>query len=402
MSSYGANRTNVDFRSLFSFIRAYGIISIFFYHYNHFIFNDPFNAFRKGAVQSVFFSIEGSRDFLLAISQAIFPFGGKAYALFIIASGFGLYFSYLRNRSTWTAYFRRRALRILPLYWFALFIIYCFYHGTISAESLICHVFLVQTYTGYYLDFGALWFIGYIFQLYLVFPFLVKAFTKSYVKWSLLIASFFITPLVAAAIHAVGYEPVDKLPTLYLPLFISGMLIAESCHRGTSLHYRISSSSWFLISITGLAVMLYLTNTFISLGYIAVNVIFIFSLPVLMNFYRIAGMARPALVVVKCVAFSSYVIFLTHQLIFEQILRYSDTKQVIDYKILTRALKNADTKQFIEVKILPVGGYYFENIERLVVYGILIFLFTLLISYITQRLYDLALSRLKQMVPSRR
>ncbi|MDF5722386.1 MAG: acyltransferase family protein [Rhizonema sp. PD37] len=96
---------------------------------------------------------------------------------FIILSGFGLTYSRLVSSVTnlqVIAFFYKRFLRLLPLYYLALFT-YLLIVNLIEPANLLTHIFLVHTFfKDYSHNPGSLWFIGLTVQLYLFFPIAYK------------------------------------------------------------------------------------------------------------------------------------------------------------------------------------------------------------------------------------
>lgn len=108
--------------------------------------------------------------------------GGAGVSGFIILSGFGLTYSLLTKNVTevrFIQFFCQRFIRIVPLYYAALFT-YLLVVDLIQPSNLLAHVFFVHTF---FPDFshnpGSLWFVGLIVQCYLFFPLVYKLISKN-------------------------------------------------------------------------------------------------------------------------------------------------------------------------------------------------------------------------------
>ena len=100
--------------------------------------------------------------------------GGSGVHVFFICSGIGLYTSYLKKKTSYGEFLKKRFLKIYLPYIFIIFI--CFfipwvYDAGNRAMSLLSHVFLFKMFIpAYEISFGEhFWFISTIFQLYALF-----------------------------------------------------------------------------------------------------------------------------------------------------------------------------------------------------------------------------------------
>jgi peptidoglycan/LPS O-acetylase OafA/YrhL len=368
----------------FDFLRVAAIAAIYFYHLFDFTAGGArvTNMIERGLVQSVFGRAEVFSDYLWGLCQLLFALGNRGVELFVIASGFGLYMGYLSRRTPWREFFIKRVLRVLPLYWAAVLAIYLLFHA--PARHLLQNLLLVQTFTREPTSMGPMWFIAYLFHLYILFPLIVRVFENRYAKWALFGASFILTPLLQAAIRAAGHEPFGILPTTYLPLFLLGMLVAESYHEEGSLHGWLLNPVTAAASILLLGALIYLVSyriPFTDLAQRAMGVLMFCAL--YLPFLAVRGvraLRRP----VELLAYSSYVVFLTHMIIFSQIIA------------LRRASQGLARKTFIYV---TAAGSPHEAVRFMVpALEILVIIFAA--SYALQLAYDWLLSRLRRPVPT--
>jgi len=97
--------------------------------------------------------------------------------IFLI-SGLGLTVSSMKKKIVLSKFYKRRFVRIYPLYVFAL-ILYIFFIAKIDLFNLVIHALNLHNFFDEYChNPKPLWFMGIIFQFYLIFPFLFKIFNK--------------------------------------------------------------------------------------------------------------------------------------------------------------------------------------------------------------------------------
>ena len=144
-----------------------------------------FPAFMEGCAPSSFLGTIGCiLDGLLA---AIFERGSQAVAVFVVASGFGLTYSLVKKgmpSGGWGPWYRRRVLRLFPLYWLGHLI--CLVSPFVAVKDPIDYRFLLS-FLGdrcyppdavFYYLVPAWWYFGLLIQLYVVFPLLFRLMQK--------------------------------------------------------------------------------------------------------------------------------------------------------------------------------------------------------------------------------
>jgi peptidoglycan/LPS O-acetylase OafA/YrhL len=363
-------------RAHFNFVRAAAILGIFFFH----IYDYSFGGFgsvgarmKKGILPSLFAGAESFQDYLWGAAQLFMSMGDKGVELFLVASGFGLYLSYLEKRPSWFEFYKRRVLRVLPLYWAACIVIYLLFPVTL--RHLLLNVFLVQIFTKDFIVFGAMWFIGYLFLMYLLFPLFVLAFKNEYVKWGLFAASFFLTPLWNDLVRLLGFTPVGVAPTAYWQVFLLGMIIAESLHNGRTVHRCLLNPSVGALAAVFLAAVLYLVSYQVPYSAFMQRLMAVLIFLSLSMFMPLFGRSRVLGKAAGRLAYASYAIFLTHMIVF------------------LKALMLADKKKWIW-KFLVYPRFVFPLSHLKFIYTVLVLLaVTLVVSFAVQWAYDLIVRR---------
>ncbi len=149
-------------------------------------------------------------------------------AIFFFLSGYTLYINNNKfdNIGDVINFYKKRLLRILPLYWVALLVFLIFYDASsgfrsyylepasyydFSLTSFIIHFAGLQTLTGKFI--GGMWFIGTIIVYYLVYP-LIVYFSKN-LKYMLAAIAVLLVAFVLL------YTPLHIIKDGHVPLFIS-------------------------------------------------------------------------------------------------------------------------------------------------------------------------------------
>ncbi len=309
-----------------TFVKAVAILQIVFWHFEDARYFEGFDA--RPTLQQIS-SMIFSHDFSESVAGLISAFThnvGIAVSAFFMASGYGLYLSYLKKRPSWAGFYKKRAIRVLPLYWAAVIAVYFWrtFRSYSDLKGLFSAMLLLQNFTPDYLDYGALWFVGVLVWFYIAFPLFVKAFSHDASKWALVILSLAANYLAAKALDAAGVAFSGKLPFEYLPYFTFGMLTADWVfHDRKILAVLFSLRGWAAISVAlaaSLAARQYLTVTLDISAFQSIAYFFVLYIPsTLINRF---GPARRA---VSFIAYASFITFLFHQVI-SQVLYYEATR----------------------------------------------------------------------------
>lgn len=369
----GTNIGKTDPIFFFTAVRAAAILWIYSFHC--YDFSHTFGSIGKrrseGILINIFGNAQNPADYLSGFFQLIFSFGDLGIHFFIIASGFGICLSYLRNKPYWAGFYKKRFVRILPLYWIALILIYLFSKKpVVSTTDLVNHLLLIQNFTENRLAFGPLWFVSYIVGLYILFPFIVKAFRNTYTKWALFVSSFLLTWIFSKALGFLGLQLVGLPITRFLNMFIIGMLLAESYYCGKSLHKVVFHPVVSLFSLLSLVTATYLvsfTFPYSQPFHDLIGILFFLSLSLPIWFFQNNTIFRK---ITGFIAYASYVIFLIH----------------IDFFILS--IIHAYKAGMLGATKLANGIIWFRADGTFVIIGIGAFIIVFFLSYGTQRLYD--------------
>lgn len=208
--------------------------------------------------------VHSVKDVVVAVMSIIGGSGYQGVHLFIIASGLVLTLSFLEKGIKLRQWYLRRAERVLPMYWLSLFVVFMVLQGThlyytyvpatsplaMVLQALGLHVFVPEFFYGLN---GPLWYIGLLFQLYLVFPFLMRLFDR----WSPA-QIFLCSVLVTVVFRLAGIYYIDQ----FHPYFAFGAFfpcrLAEFVFGITfAFHIKRRSENW-IGHLYKLAIPLYL------------------------------------------------------------------------------------------------------------------------------------------------
>ena len=168
----------------FHAIGLYPFASLFFTTYRKLVFPENIPN-----ISELIPPIYGLKDVVVAVLSIVGGSGYQGVNVFIIVSGLVLTLSFFRKGIKLRQWYLRRAERILPMYWLSLFIVFALSQGmhvyytyppqtspiAMILQILCLHVLVPKFFHGLN---GPLWYMGLLFQLYLVFPFLIKLFNR--------------------------------------------------------------------------------------------------------------------------------------------------------------------------------------------------------------------------------
>lgn len=206
------------------FLKGYSIFTIMIFHYLLFLnLNDPYN-------------------------KLIF-FGGTGIHLFILLSGFGLYYSFKNKPLSYPAFLKRRFSKVYFPYIFVVLIsAFISLFIPIYENSLYAlggHIFLYKMFDESIIgSYGyQLWFISMIFQFYLTFHLII------WIKSKLKPGLFFISALLISLCWALFIFLINKgdqrvwnsFFLQYLWEFALGILIADMVHNNKKISSKLTN-----------------------------------------------------------------------------------------------------------------------------------------------------------------
>lgn len=178
-------------------VKIFAIVWICLYHFMDFSYGWRVgSAFFTGNLFDFFWAGDSGVSLILKVFLAFGVFGVN---LFIIASGVGLAMSSERRGLDWRDFFRRRFLKIFPLYYFLLLgvsFLMLFRGRSIDFFDFFTHFLGIHSifpdYT--YSISTPFWYIGVIVQLYLLFPLIYGAAKK--VNWLVVLTGALVLQLL--------------------------------------------------------------------------------------------------------------------------------------------------------------------------------------------------------------
>ena len=159
--------------------------------------------------------------------------GVIAVNIFILISGFGLTYSHYKKKPTSNyKYFKKRFLKIMPIYWIALSFAILWnvivFKYTPSFFSIFTHILGIHVFfpTTLFDINGALWFVGLLIPFYLSFPLMIKVYESKYGFWKLM--AFGVLPKFLIGMYVFPYSSNPPRPWLeFLVDFVIGMHLAK-------------------------------------------------------------------------------------------------------------------------------------------------------------------------------
>lgn len=195
------------------------------------------------------------------IVNKIVSVGGSGVHIFIICSGFGLYYSHINKPLKYTEFFKKRLLKVYIPYILVIFLssmIPFMYMNSDKLTAILSHVFLFKMFVEKYeCSFGVqFWFISTIIQFYLVFNILVKIKDKFKSNRFFFLFSILISFSWWIAISILEKSDVRVWNSFFLQYlweFSLGMILAEIYNRNNTF-LELSKLKLLLGSIIGLGI----------------------------------------------------------------------------------------------------------------------------------------------------
>ena len=194
------------------------------------------------------------------ILRTIIMFGGSGVHIFILCSGFGLYYSHLNRKMSFKNFINKRFSKVYIPYIIIIFISACFPFMYLHSDKIIAvlsHVFLFKMFfENYQVSFGGqFWFVSTIIQLYFLFYLLIKLKDKvgkrKFIAISLAISFFWW--LIVIVFNKENVRIWNSCALQYLWEFSIGMVLAEKYYKDKEIKIP-QKSILFLASVVGILI----------------------------------------------------------------------------------------------------------------------------------------------------
>lgn len=196
--------------------------------------------------------------------------GGTGVHVFFFCSGFGLYLSYIRKRTSYSLFLKKRFTKVYIPY--VIVVIVSFFIPLIEVEgnrvlALISHLLLFKMFLPAYEEsFGPFWFISTLFQFYLLFVplchFREKAGKK--VFYSICIITSIVWWLFTGLSGLNTIRVIGSFFAQYLWEFALGMLFAECLNDGVNIEINNVVLVFVMVLGLGLEGILALKGSFLK------------------------------------------------------------------------------------------------------------------------------------------
>lgn len=244
--------------------------------------------------------------------------GGTGAHVFFVCSGMGLYTSYLKHRTSFADFLRKRFLKIyIPYIIIVLlsFFIPWMYDGDDKVSALLSHIFFYKMFVPKYEESfgGHFWFISTIFQLYVLFIPMCRI--KEKINNSYLFVLLFSGISVAWWVfcYSTGIDEIriwGSFCLQYIWEFALGFILAEAFYKQK--HFIVSNGLLLVLAVSGMGLQAWMT---ICPGQLKV----FNDIPALIGYTSFSLLLSHSFVVkLLCVKLSviSYEFYLMHILIF--------------------------------------------------------------------------------------
>lgn len=180
---------------------------------------------------SRFIGFENLHSFGKIFKNSFITGGWLGCCLFFLISGYCLCINY-NDKISYFEFLKKRLLKLLPAYYIAIIVWFFLIkmgitHKPTDMSAILSHVFLIHNLdvTNFYSLNGVFWFLGVLFDFYLIFPFLYKI--QKHYKYGLeiLTIAVFTLSLFIAEIFHINSVVFNKSILINLPCFTCGMLL---------------------------------------------------------------------------------------------------------------------------------------------------------------------------------
>lgn len=199
------------------------------------------------------------------IINTLSSIGGTGVHVFFMCSGIGLYLSYLKNKTTFTNFLKKRFLKIYIPYIIVViisFFVPFMYHNNDRLYALTSHIFLFKMFVPNYEEsFGVhFWFISTLIQLYLLFIPMCKV--KEKISNKLFVTLFLsISILWWIIVYVCGlynFRIWNSFCFQYIWEFAFGMVIAQQFADGRTI--KIKNYILLICTFLGLFIQFFMST----------------------------------------------------------------------------------------------------------------------------------------------
>jgi len=329
-------------------------------------------AFNSQLLMYLLFDMWHHPEFII---QNFFTFFGHfGVQLFIFLSAYGLTRSYFDNTPRWGRFFTKRLIAIYPLFILAM-LMYCFRAGfleygplggftilTLQWKSLLLKLtFFSNIIPGYTMGpVAPWWFLPFIFQFYMIFPFLVRL-TKKYGNYFLLSISIVsilsvypFNPYLSPYHLNLLYTPIGHLPEFCLGIYFA------RCEE-----VKISQ-----LGLVFIAALFVLSNHYYALWMLSYSTLLILMLYFFQTLTAAIKNVRVINTIITYYGSLSFSLFLVHGFFRQPFLRTAIAKdiwyQTILYALASFLLATlaAQILKSIESRIRTLATYLFTRYQR--------------------------------------
>lgn len=181
-----------------------------------------------------FIQFDKLHSFGLIFKNAFINGGWLGCCLFFLISGYCLCFKYNDNVKYFD-FLKNRLIKIIPTYYIAIIIWYFLVKMGIAPKpidisAILTHIFLVHNFdnSNFYSISGVFWFLGVLFNFYLIFPFLYKLQSKTKFGLETLALILFVITVCISSFFNIKTHVLNKSILINLPCFIFGMTLYKN------------------------------------------------------------------------------------------------------------------------------------------------------------------------------
>ncbi len=257
----------------------------------------------------------------------IAQYGYAGVDIFMMVSGFGLYFSLEKDHHVWR-YYKKRLLRIFPTY----YLIGILGSSLLYHDSILEYLFRYTTIGFWTSNIYADWYIPSLIVLYILSPFIKVVFNK---KWFIFITA--VVLIILGTAYWVGDKEyiLDRMHFFFLyriPAFIFGMLCAYWLQNGISKKY------YYYILVAGIPFFVFLFpqhHQFYNYKYLSVFFLLPLFVIIFIAIQKYLNFTSPIL---RIIGKASLEIYLIQDLFFYAIINKMIIVQPILHDTITIAL----------------------------------------------------------------